>query len=118
MLIERGVSVVLTGRCGPNAADTLAAAGVAIVTGYSGTVRQAMERFNTEGRMPDDGVTPAAPADAEGDSLSARFDADRATIGSTPWGRRAAGRGRARGSGRGIRAGRGRTTNAAKSPDN
>lgn len=92
MLIERGVSVVLTGRCGPNAADTLAAAGVEIFTGYSGTVRQAIERFNSEGGW--------------------------ATVESPPGGHRAAGRGRGRGSGRGLGGRRGRKSNTAISRDN
>jgi predicted Fe-Mo cluster-binding NifX family protein len=45
MLAESGVSTVLTGRCGPNACVALAAAGIAVVTGCNGTVRQALERF-------------------------------------------------------------------------
>jgi predicted Fe-Mo cluster-binding NifX family protein len=52
LVIEKGVSVVLTGRCGPNATDTLAAAGVGIVTGCSGTVRQAVERYAADGGEP------------------------------------------------------------------
>ena len=44
LLIERGVSLVLTGRCGPTASETLDAAGVGIVTGCSGTIRQALQR--------------------------------------------------------------------------
>lgn len=45
---EQGVSVVLTGRCGPNASDTLAAAGVSVVTGCSGTVRDVLERYQAD----------------------------------------------------------------------
>lgn len=48
LVAERGVSVVLTGRCGPNASDTLAAAGVDVVTGCGGTVREAIESFNAD----------------------------------------------------------------------
>jgi predicted Fe-Mo cluster-binding NifX family protein len=63
LLIEWGVSVVLTGRCGPNASETLAAAGVGIVTGCSGTVRQAVERFAAglgEASMHDDSASAGA----------------------------------------------------------
>ena len=48
LVAEHGVSVVLTGRCGPKASDTLAAAGVLVVTGYGGTVREALEKYNAE----------------------------------------------------------------------
>ncbi|MFW5845558.1 MAG: NifB/NifX family molybdenum-iron cluster-binding protein [Planctomycetota bacterium] len=45
MLIERGVSHVLTGDCGPNAYRTLTAGGVAVVTGCSGRAADALARF-------------------------------------------------------------------------
>ena len=45
LLVQRRILVVLTGRCGPNASVTLAAAGIAVVTGCSGTVRQVLKKF-------------------------------------------------------------------------
>ncbi len=48
LVAEQGVEVVLTGRCGPNASDTLAAAGVSVVTGCGGTVREAFESYQAE----------------------------------------------------------------------
>jgi predicted Fe-Mo cluster-binding NifX family protein len=48
LMAEHGISVVLTGRCGPNASDTLAAAGVSVVTGCRGTVREAIDRFDRD----------------------------------------------------------------------
>jgi predicted Fe-Mo cluster-binding NifX family protein len=48
LVADQGVSTVLTGRCGPNAADTLAAAGVSLVTGCHGTVREVIDRFGTD----------------------------------------------------------------------
>jgi predicted Fe-Mo cluster-binding NifX family protein len=57
LLVERGVSVVLTGTCDPEALDCLASAGLYVVTGCSGSVAQVLMRFNTEldGFFVDDG---------------------------------------------------------------
>ena len=52
LVAENGAKVVLTGRCGPNASDTLAAAGVAVATGYTGTVREALAAYATENPDP------------------------------------------------------------------
>jgi len=43
----QGVTHVLTGRCGPNAEKVLSAAGIRIVDGCEGTVREAVERFRS-----------------------------------------------------------------------
>lgn len=45
-MADRHVSVVLTGNCGPNAIKTFGAAGVKVVTGVSGTARQAVEQYS------------------------------------------------------------------------
>jgi len=45
MIAEKGVEVVLTGNCGPNAYRTLSAAGVQVVTGVSGRIRDAVEAY-------------------------------------------------------------------------
>lgn len=45
MIAEKGVEAVLTGNCGPNAYQALSAAGVAVVTGVTGTVRDAAASY-------------------------------------------------------------------------
>jgi predicted Fe-Mo cluster-binding NifX family protein len=69
MLIERGIATVLTGRCGPNASETLAAGNIRLVTGLGGTVRQALEDFADRSgsrSLPADGVNPRSPGIAAG----------------------------------------------------
>ncbi len=47
---EKGVRFVLTGNCGPNAYQTLSAAGIEVIVGCSGLVRDVIEQFKT-GRL-------------------------------------------------------------------
>lgn len=44
-MAHAGVQVVLTGNCGPNAHQTLTAAGIEVVVGCSGTVAEVLARF-------------------------------------------------------------------------
>jgi len=45
LMASKGVQTVLTGNCGPNAYQTLAAAGIAVIVGCGGTVADAVEQF-------------------------------------------------------------------------
>ena len=42
---SKNVKAVITGNCGPNAVRTLSAAGVEVVVGQTGTVRQAVDNY-------------------------------------------------------------------------
>ena len=44
-IASKGVSAVITGNCGPNAVRTLSAAGINVILGQTGTVRDAVEKF-------------------------------------------------------------------------
>jgi predicted Fe-Mo cluster-binding NifX family protein len=44
-IANRGVKVVITGNVGPNAFGALSAAGIEIITGAPGTVREVVEKF-------------------------------------------------------------------------
>lgn len=50
LLANKGVTVVLTGNCGPNAFLTLGAAGIQVITGVTGQVREAVRMYKS-GRM-------------------------------------------------------------------
>lgn len=41
----KGVDALLTGNCGPNAYQTLSAAGIQVITGVTGTVRSAIDQY-------------------------------------------------------------------------
>jgi len=50
LMAEKDIKHVLTGNCGPNAYQTLSAAGIGVIVGCSGTVADVVERFNA-GRL-------------------------------------------------------------------
>ena len=47
MVAGKGVQAVLTGNCGPNAYNVLSAAGIQVITGVSGTVKDAVQQYKS-----------------------------------------------------------------------
>jgi len=47
MIASKGVQVVLTGNCGPNAYQVLSAAGLQVITGVSGKIRDAIQAYKS-----------------------------------------------------------------------
>jgi predicted Fe-Mo cluster-binding NifX family protein len=45
MIASKGISVVITGNCGPNAYQVLNAAGVEVITGVSGNIQDALKAY-------------------------------------------------------------------------
>ncbi|MFC1911070.1 NifB/NifX family molybdenum-iron cluster-binding protein [Chloroflexota bacterium] len=52
MIAGKGVGVVLTGNCGPNAYQTLSAAGIQVITGVSGKIKGAIEAYKAGKLQP------------------------------------------------------------------
>jgi predicted Fe-Mo cluster-binding NifX family protein len=59
LVAEKGAEVVLTGHCGPNAFQTLGAAGIPVCVGASGTVGHAVELYK-KGELSPAGAPNAA----------------------------------------------------------
>ncbi len=62
LMAEKGVKVILTGNCGPNAHQTLSAAGISVIVGCSGTVSEAVERYQAGKLKPASGPNVAGHA--------------------------------------------------------
>lgn len=45
MIANKGVQVILTGNCGPNAYQTLSAAGLQVITGAAGRIRDVVQAY-------------------------------------------------------------------------
>lgn len=94
---QRGVEAVLTGNFGPNASQVLSQVGIKMITGATGSVRQAVESFNNGS------LTAASP------STASVGTAPRVGLGMGMGGGMGMGRGRGMGQGRGMGRGMGRS---------
>jgi predicted Fe-Mo cluster-binding NifX family protein len=97
IVVNSGAGAVITGNLGPNAADTLTAAGVKTYLGASGTVRQALKQYKT-GRLQE----------SRGPTVERYFGTGGMGGGA------GAGRGMGRGGGGGRGGGRGRGTGSGR----
>ncbi|MFH1746566.1 MAG: NifB/NifX family molybdenum-iron cluster-binding protein [Planctomycetota bacterium] len=59
LVADQGVRFVLTGNCGPNAHQTLSAAGIGVIVGCVGTVQSVVEQFKAGQLQPVD--QPSVP---------------------------------------------------------
>jgi predicted Fe-Mo cluster-binding NifX family protein/ferredoxin len=107
LMSEKGVTAVLTGNCGPNAFNVFGQAGIKVIVGVSGPVRNAVEQFKR-----------GAFSSAAGPNVSSHFGVSTAPTNPAPTGRPPTGwfgqrggmgliRGGGRAMGRGMGGGRG-----------
>lgn len=94
-LAAQGAAAVITGNCGPNAVQTLSAAGIELFSGQAGTVAEVVERFKNGSLQPTGEAT-----------VDSHFGMNAAT-GSGRGGGMGSGRGMGRGMGGGRGGGRG-----------
>jgi len=99
LMSEKGVTVVLTGNCGPNAFNVFGQAGVQVIVGVSGPVRNAVEQFKA-----------GTFSSASGPNVASHFGMNSATPGPTASGQpmtSPTGQGQGSGMGFGMGGGRG-----------
>jgi len=108
LVADRGASVVLTGSCGPNAWETLSAAGIDVVLGCQGTVQHLVDRYRAGDRHPGaepnaagHAGMPASQRETPGAGMGRGMGRGRGGRGG---GRMGAGMGRGMGRGRGRQA--------------
>ena len=94
MVVNAGVNSVITGNLGPNAADTLAAAGLKTYLGASGTVREALQQYKS-GQLQE----------SSGPTVESHFGTGG--VGGGTGAGRGTGRGKGGGRGQGMGMGRG-----------
>ena len=115
LMSEKGVTTVLTGNCGPNAFNVFGQAGIQVIVGVSGVVRNAVEQLKTGGLSSASGpnvashfgLNSAAPSPtASGQSMTSPMQGQGSGMSLGMGGGRGMGRGM--GGGRGMGKGMGR----------
>jgi len=80
---SKGAKSILTGNVGPNAVKTLGAAGVEVFVGQNGTVREAVERYNSGNLESTRKATVADHHGMSGDSSAEEKGSGNSNLGST-----------------------------------
>ena len=108
LVADQGVKFVLTGNCGPNAHQTLSAAGISVILGCAGTARAVVEQFIAGGMQAAQGpnVPGHAGMNATADSTIPASNPQQQTM-NPGQGNMGMGMGRGRGMGMGRGRGRG-----------
>jgi predicted Fe-Mo cluster-binding NifX family protein len=110
---SKGAKAVITGNCGPNAVQTLTAAGIEVFLGNTGTVREVLQKFKNKELTS---TNMANASEYSGLAGKTSFGRGMGLGGQRGMGRgkgmggqRGMGRGRGMGGQRGLGAGRNRT---------
>jgi predicted Fe-Mo cluster-binding NifX family protein len=114
LVADKGASVVLTGHCGPNAYQTLQAAGISLCVGVGGTVGSAVEAYKAGQIKPTEGPSVGSKFGmGGGGQQSGATGQQMGPMGpgmgpGMGWGGMGGGRGMGGGMGRGMGGGMGR----------
>ena len=100
LLADKNVSAVITGHVGPNAVQTLTAAGIDIIAEQQGTIKEVVEKYKSGGLQP----TTRSTVNSHFGTAAGAGSGGRISQGQAPGG----GRGMGAGGGRGMRQGGGR----------
>ncbi|MBW2599162.1 MAG: 4Fe-4S binding protein [Deltaproteobacteria bacterium] len=100
LMADHGVKYVLTGNCGPNASQVFEAAGIQVIVGVTGIIRQAVEQFKAGTFTASNQPNVASHFGMGGDQSQSMGGSSGMGMGS--------GRGQGMGSGRGMGMGGGR----------
>ena len=100
-LADKNVSAVITGHVGPNAVQTLSAAGIEIFAEQQGTIREIVERYKNDGLVPTTQPTVGRHSGMGGGGRGGRIGTGTASGGGRGMGQ-SGGRGGGQGAGRGM----------------
>jgi predicted Fe-Mo cluster-binding NifX family protein len=109
LIVDKGAETVLTGNVGPKAYEVLSQADIEVVTGVSGTVREAVQKFKGEGSKP--GAKTGSKSASAGETSSFETQPRRSSMVSPNRIGGGRGGGCGRGRGRGMYGGAGGPAN-------
>lgn len=106
-IASKGAKAVITGNCGPNAVQTLTAAGIQLYVGQSGTVKECIDRHKNNELAPTKDANVSDHSGMKGEYTQSQSQAGVAGIGQSSGRGMGMGMYGGRGMGRGIGMGRG-----------